>query len=177
MIHEGWININETQTSVTGTPPYIASNRWNSSVPGAICGDYKYHKFTGPGTFCVSRASVCAANNLVSYMVVAGGGGGGTPVNPFGNGGAGGGGAGGFRELSKSDCSPYTASPLDGYPTPGNRVTVSQHPLIQLTVGGGGGAAAYPATAPSTSGNASIFSTITSTAGGGGGGTLRRSCW
>ena len=51
-------------------------------------------------------------------MVVAGGGGG-------GNGSGGGGGGGGFREV-KTPLTPYTASPLDGYPTPGNRITVSE---------------------------------------------------
>ena len=40
-------------------------------------GDDKIHKFTGPGTFTVCSVAACAANNLVSYMVVAGGGSGG----------------------------------------------------------------------------------------------------
>ena len=42
----------------------------------------------------------------------------------------GGGGAGGFREVV-SPSSPYTGSPLNGYPTPGERITVTAK-LIQL---------------------------------------------
>ena len=48
-----------------------------------------------------------------------------------------GGGAGGFREV-KSPVTPYTASPLDGYPSaPGNRVTVTAQ-AFPITVGAGG---------------------------------------
>ena len=51
------------------------SNRWNNYN---LCGDFKIHTFTGPGTFCVSAAgsNTCAANNINSYLVIAGGGGG-----------------------------------------------------------------------------------------------------
>ena len=62
-------------------------------------------------------------------MVVAGGGGGRQSY-------AGGGGAGGYREV-KSPTTPYTASPLDGYATPTNRITVSASPY-PISVGGGG---------------------------------------
>ena len=119
------------------------------------CGDYRIHTFTGPGTFCVSQVATCAAENVVSYMVVAGGAGGGR---------VGGGGAGGFREY-KNSCDPYTASPLNGNPG-GTSVTVcaSAYPI---TVGGGG-TASSPAAGPA--GNPSVFSTITSAGGGGGGG-------
>ena len=51
---EGWINVQETQTSQTGTPPYIAATGGTPAC-GTTCGDYKVHKFTGPGTFCVSK--------------------------------------------------------------------------------------------------------------------------
>ena len=54
-------------------------------------------------------------------MVVAGGGGGGGCGS---DGIGGGGGAGGYRE-TKSPVTPYVASPLDGYSTPGNRITVT----------------------------------------------------
>ena len=62
-------------------------------------------------------------------MIVAGGGGG-------AGGNYGGGGAGGFREV-KSPVTPYTASPLDGYPSSPNRVTVTAqgYPIV---VGAGG---------------------------------------
>ena len=55
-------------------------------------GNCKIHTFTGPGTFCVSALAVCAANNEVSYAVVAGGAAGATFYG--GGGGAGGGGRG-----------------------------------------------------------------------------------
>ena len=41
-------------------------------------GNCKIHTFTGPGTFTVCKVAVCAADNLVSYVVVAGGGSGGS---------------------------------------------------------------------------------------------------
>jgi len=118
-------------------------------------GDCKIHTFTGPGTFTVSATAVCAAQNIVSYMVVAGGGSS-NPASPA----PGGGGAGGFREV-KNPVTPYTASPLDGYPTPGNRVTITST-SFPITVGGGG--------AINGASNPSVFSTITSAGGGMGGG-------
>jgi hypothetical protein len=133
-------------------------------------GDDKIHTFTGPGTFTVTGLAACAANNIVSHLVVAGGGGGGTGIG-------GGGGAGGFREV-KNPATPYTASPLDGYPTPGNRVTVTAT-AFPITVGGGGaGGAGTPGDARcGHRGNPSIFSTITSTGGGGGGGNSPYGCF
>ena len=118
-------------------------------------GDCKIHTFTGPGTFTVSAIAACAAQNIVSYMVVAGGGSS-NPSSPA----PGGGGAGGFREL-KNPVTPYTASPLDGYPTPGNRVTITAT-AFPITVGAGG--------AQNAASNPSVFSTITSAGGGMGGG-------
>ena len=165
---EGWININETQTSQAGIPPYI------NATGGTITysGNDAIHTFTGPGTFQVTKiATTCApVNNLISYMVVAGGGGGRVKGTDTGEAGAGGG-AGGFRE-TKSPATPYTASPLDGYPTPGNRITVTAT-SYPITVGGGGTggpASNAPGVLSSTSnGDNSIFSTITATGGGGGG--------
>jgi len=122
-------------------------------------GDDKIHTFTGPGTFTVTCAATCATQNIVSYMVVAGGGGGGRDR-------AGGGGAGGFREL-KSPTTPYTASPLDGYPSSPNRVTVSAT-AYPITVGGGGTGGNTGPNVNGNDGNNSIFSTITATGGGGG---------
>ena len=56
-------------------------------------------------------------------MVVAGGGGGGGGHRAAGSG------AGGFREVKSTFVATgYTASPLDGYPTPGNRITVTATP-------------------------------------------------
>jgi len=156
---EGWINIQETQTSQTGLPPFIVASGGTETT----CGDCKIHTFTGPGTFTVcNAAAICGpTRNIVSYMVVAGGGSG-----TFG----GGGGAGGFREL-KSPLTPYTASPLDGYSTPGNRITVSAQGY-PITVGAGGAGTAKPsgpAGTPGNNGSNSVFSTITSAGGGWGG--------
>ena len=71
-------------------------------------------------------------------MVIAGGGAGGKA----GDRGAGGGGAGGFRELV-SPTAPYTASPLDGYPSAPNRITVTATGF-PITVGAGAAARCSP---------------------------------
>ena len=157
---KGWQDIQDSTSDVTGEDFVVATG-------GTITtsGNDKIHTFTGDGTFTVSSVSSAAANNLVSYMVVAGGGGGG------GNSGnadaSGGGGAGGYRE-TKSPATPYTASPLDGYPSAPNRITVTASPY-PISVGGGGTAGS-----PSTGSNRgvkganSVFSSITSAGGGGG---------
>ena len=121
-------------------------------------GNDKIHTFTGPGSFTVCSAATCAANNLVSYLVVAGGGGGG------GDYGAGAG-AGGYREVV-SPSSPYTGSPLNGYPSSPNRVTVSAT-SYPITIGSGGNKGTRDTLG--TDGSASVFSTITSAGGGRGG--------
>ena len=147
---EGWINTQETSNSVTGNPFIVATG-------GTITtsGNCKIHTFTGPGTFCVSSISQTAPQNVVSYMVVAGGGGQ-TNIGHYN----GGGGAGGFREVKAPD-TPYTASPLDGYPSAPNRITVTAT-SFPITVGGGG----TGGPGPSGCGSNSVFSTITSTGGG-----------
>ena len=66
---EGWKNTMDSTSNVTGRVFLTATG-------GTITtsGDFKIHSFTGPGTFCVSAISSVAAENTVSYMVVAGGG-------------------------------------------------------------------------------------------------------
>ena len=110
---EGWINVQETSNSVQGAA-FISATGGNDVTTVGNC---KIHTFTSPGTFCVSTISTTPADNTVSYLVVGGGGAGGARHG-------GGGGAGGFREV-KAPTTPYTASPLDGYPTAGNRVTIT----------------------------------------------------
>jgi hypothetical protein len=150
---KGWLSVEE------GTG-FIGEN-FVSATGGTITtsGNCKIHTFTGPGTFTVCSTATCAANNVVSYVVVAGGGGGGKNAG-------GGGGAGGYREV-KSPVTPFTASPLDGYPSSPNRITVTAT-AFPITVGSGGSGST---SAPSTggSGSASTFSTISSAGGGGGG--------
>jgi len=156
---EGWKNVQDSTSNVTGLVPFVTATGGTITTSG----DCKIHTFTGPGTFAVT-ASTTPANNEVSYLVLAGGGAGG-----FFNGA--GGGAGGFRE-SKAPLTPYTASPLDGYSTPGNRVTVTSQ-SYPIVVGAGGAAVTLPCSPNSVAGGnvgaVSTFDTITSAGGGGGG--------
>ena len=140
---EGWKNVQDSTSNLVGNDFIIASGGTES-----ISGNCKIHTFTGPGNFIVSQVHPCAANNLVSYVVVAGGGGGGGWYY------AGGGGAGGYRE-TKSPVTPYTASPLCGHGTPGNRITVTAT-TFPIAVGGGGPGGASSATR-GTPGVASTF--------------------
>ena len=161
---QGWVATQDDSSTFTGESFVCASvsGACNTIATAPCCANTKIATFLGPGTFTVNGVSGCAANNLVSYMVVAGGGGS----------QEGAGGAGGFRELV-SPTAPYSASPLDGYPSAPNRVTVTATPY-PITVGAGG-AAGTPIPAPNppaTTGQPgfdSVFSTITSAGGGGGG--------
>ena len=153
----GWRSIQDSDFAASGSSNIVASGGTVTT-----CGDCKIHTFTSPGTFSVSAASATAAENIVSYLVIAGGGG-----SAEDNGG--GGGAGGYREL-KSPITPYTASPLDGYPSAPLRVTVTAQDY-PITVGAGGAGSPNPGGANAgLPGSNSIFSTITSAGGGGGGG-------
>ncbi len=155
---QGWVATQDDSSTFAGKNFLTATGGTTTT-----CGNCKIHTFTGPGTFTVSQVSSCAPENIVSYMVIAGGGGAGHSY-PTSNGG-GGGGAGGYREI-KNPITPYTASPLDGFGTPANQVTVTAT-AFPITVGGGG-----PGHTPSSAGTAgsnSIFSTITSAGGGKGG--------
>jgi len=148
---EGWKNVQDSTSNVTGAA-FIAATGGTITCSG----DYKIHTFTGPGTFCVSAISLSApANNVVSYMVIAGGGSGG-PHNQ-----SAGGGAGGFREY-KSPVDSYTASPLNGNPC-GTAVTATVA-AFPITVGAGGTGSGC-----GNNGSSSVFSTITSAGGGKGG--------
>jgi len=162
---QGWVATQDDESIFSGEN-FIVATGGNTVT---TCGNCKIHTFTGPGTFTVSSAASCATNNIVSYLVVAGGGGGGGSATGYYSGG--GGGAGGFREL-KNPVTPYTASPLDGYPSAPNRITVTAT-AFPITVGaggsGGGGsgsAASPPGRSDATAGGVSTFSTITSAGGG-----------
>ena len=161
---QGWVNVQDSTSNVRGNNNLVATG-------GTITtsGNCKIHTFTGPGTFTVTNASTCSSENVVSYLTVAGGGGGGAGS---GGEGGGGGGAGGFREL-KSPLTPYTASPLDGYPSAPNRITVTATAYpIAVGAGGAGGTYTNPYVGPTEQGlpgSNSTFSTIISTGGGGGG--------
>ena len=153
---KGWLAVEEG-TGFVGETFITASG-------GTItcCGNYKIHTFTSPGTFTVCSLSSSPAENIVSYMVVAGGGGAGSAPGPSSSDAAGGGGAGGFREF-KNTSDPYTASPLNGNPG-GTSITVTAT-SFPITVGGGG-AGGPGSNAAGAKGADSVFSTITSTGGG-----------
>jgi hypothetical protein len=155
---KGWINVQNAEDTETGvTPAFVTATGGNTVT--TVCTNFKVHTFTSPGTFCVSCAGNALGSNEVSYMVVAAGGGGGGRDG-------GGGGAGGFRE-AKSPSTPYTASPLDGYSTPANRITIS---ATAFPVGvGGGGAGGVGCSTSGGCGANSNFGPITSAGGGGGG--------
>ena len=155
----GWRSVQDN-TFATAGAAFITATGGTVTCSG----NCKIHTFTSPGTFCVSSIG-SPANNVVSYMVIAGGGSGGGSNGPSW-GGAGGGGAGGFREY-KSPVTPYTASPLDGNPG-GTEITVTAT-AFPITVGAGG---TGPGTTTGTRGSSSIFSTVTSTGGGGGRGAV-----
>jgi len=156
----GWRSIQDSAFADVGSVNLTATG-------GTITtsGDCKIHTFTSPGTFTVSAISGAPADNTISYLVIGGGGGGG------GTGGGGGGGAGGFREVI-SPSAPYTGSPLNGYPSSPNRITVTAQAYpITVGAGGAGGTGCGPSGGgTAASGANSVFSTITS-AGGGFGGT------
>ena len=159
---QGWINTMDSTSNVRAATYITAtvSGACNTLTTAPDCANAKIATFLGPGTFCVSAAASASANNLVSYLAVAGGGGGGAYAG-------GGGGAGGFREIKSPTATGYTASPLCGYATLANRITVSAT-AYPITVGGGG-TVTNPGPAKGCSGAASVFSTITSAGGGGGG--------
>ena len=122
-------------------------------------GNFKVHKFTGPGTFQVTTEAENAPNNVVDYLVVAGGGAGGH--NCTGGNSGGGGGAGGFRFSATTYCSPSPLKAPAALP-----VSATSYPI---TVGAGGVGTAGPCSTRGNPGNTATFSTITSAAGGGGG--------
>ena len=151
---EGWKNVQDSTSNVTGKTFISATG----GTVATVCTNFKVHTFTGPGTFCVSQIASSSPDNIVSYTVVGGGGGG----------MGGGGGAGGFREVS-SPSAPFTASPLDGFGTSTNRVTVTAS-AFPIAVGAGGAGAGTGGDPPSGSaGTTSTFSTITAARGGRGG--------
>ena len=154
---QGWLVTDDGVQSSADNNPYIVATGGTETESG----NCKIHTFTGPGTFSVTKTATAAADNVVSHLVVAGGGG--TAGAAAGESGSGGGGAGGYREVV-SPSSPYTGSPLNGYPSAPNRITVTAT-NFPITIGAGG--AAGPTTGIASDGGASIFSTITSAGGGG----------
>ena len=159
---KGWLATND---STTDAVPTLYVTATGGTV--ATCGDFKIHKFTGPGTFCVSCAGNSAGSNTVDYMVVAGGGGGAGGGNYQFPRGSGAGGGGGVR-LSATT---YTNSG----PSAPRSACVSALPVpataYPITVGGGGaGGVGGPGAGDGGTGGNSVFSTITSAGGAKGAG-------
>ena len=155
---EGWINVQETSNSLTGTPPYIQATGGTPTQNG----DYEIRTFTGPGDFIISSISPTPANNKIDYLIIGGGAGGGSPQI------GGGGGAGGYRETPGTSTGSYTASPIAGSVC-AVCGTVTTYPIV---VGGGGpGGVCTPGTgAPGVEGNVSSAFGQTSAGGGSGAG-------
>jgi len=136
---QGWLSIDAAQASAIDNAAFIVATGGTITTVG----DYKFHRFTGPGTFTVCSVGNPAGSDTIDTVVVAGGGGGGFA--------SGGGGAGGLRDLTSI---PVTAT---GYP---------------ITVGGGGSGGTNPSrTGASGSNSVAALSTSYTSAGGGGGGT------
>jgi len=135
---KGWLVIQEGAQSDAPQPTFI------QATGGTIvnCGNFRYHAFTGPGTFCVSAVgNPLGGPNNICFMVV-GGGGGGQQAS-----GGGAGGAGGFRTS--------TSSPISAQAYP-------------VAIGAGGATGTTTGVAGADGSN-SVFNSITSTGGGGGG--------
>jgi len=137
---KGWLLIDAAKASdISEDKEYIVATGGTVTTVG----DYKFHRFTGPGTFTVCSVGNAAGSNTVDTVVVAGGAGGGYN--------SGGGGAGGLRDITSI---PVTAT---GYP---------------ITVGGGGSGGTLPPPRDGGTGSNSVaaLSTSYTSAGGGGGG-------
>ena len=152
---KGWLVTDSGLQSEAPGPTFVTASGGNAT---AICGNFKTHIFTGPGTFCVSAVGNPAGSSTVDYLVVAGGGGGGSSA-------ASGGGAGGFRISNSYSIPAPTMSPLSN-PT-GLPVSVQGY---TISIGGGGPAGSLPS-GNGTTGSVSTFSTISSAGGGGGRGS------
>ena len=151
---KGWINVQNAEDTETGASPYIQATGGTTSDDG----DFRVHKFTGPGTFSVSAISnVSTARNTAALLVVGGGGAGGARLG-------GGGGAGGLREFKTNSATPYTSAP--GIAACSGIVLTAQAYPIQ--VGGGGPGAPSSAKAVNPGVNSSAL--CKTSAGGGGGG-------
>jgi hypothetical protein len=134
---QGWVPVNDN-TSGNVPPAYVTATGGTEST----CGDFKFHKFTGPGTFCVSCAGNAVGSNKVQILIVAGGGAGGGRYG-------GGGGAGGMV---------FT-------PTCGVPISASPFPI---SVGGGGTGTPQPCGGTGTPGANSTAISLTGVGGGGG---------
>ena len=136
----GWKSVTGSDADATGLVPLYITGTGGTPCTGAICGNYKMHAFTGPGTFTVSCVGNACGSNTANILIVAGGGSGARSDV----GGAGG--AGGFRNLCEA-------------------VSCGANPIVV----GGGGAAIPSGCSIGNNGNAASGFGFTSTGGGAGG--------
>ena len=139
---KGWLVTDSGLQSDLPTAEYIAATGGNSVT---TVGNFKVHKFSSPGTFCVSAVGNSAGSNAVQIAVV-GGGGGGTVDN------GGGGGGGGIVFTPAPGASDIPVS-VQGFP---------------ISVGGGAAGGTLPSNA-GTQGNPSSAISLTAVGGGRGG--------
>ena len=134
----GWRSIQDNIFADTGSNYVTATGGTVTTF-----GDFKIHKFTGPGSFCVSAEGSPAGSTTVDYLIVAGGAGGGSSAG-------GGGGAGGLRLLT---CQPISATAFpvtvgaggDKAPSPGNNGGAGSTTTFKCnSSAGGGGGGGYP---------------------------------
>jgi len=151
---QGWVATQDDSSTFAGESFITATGGTE-----AICGDFKAHIFTGPGSFVVSAVSPSSPNNLLDYLVV--GGGAGTYRN-F----SGGGGAGGMRFFSTAPGSNHPINNSGASPNTEITASVQTYPVV---VGGGGSGGPAGSAGGATAGVASTFSTVTSAGGGVGG--------
>jgi len=153
---KGWLIVYEGSSSLLAK--FIVAS--GGTETNSCCGNYKIHRFTGPGTFTVSCGGNSGGSNTVDYLVVGGGGGGGGDRG-------GGGGAGGFRASSGTTTGSYCAgpgpltSPVSALP-----VTAQAYSIVVGAGGPGSPGSNEPSTA--RTGVNSSFSTIIAAGGGGG---------
>ena len=158
---EGWKNVIDSTSNILGQTFLTATGGTEIT-----CGNFKIHKFTGPGTFTVCSNGNACGSNSVDYLVVAGGGGGAGFGNYSYPRGAGAGGGGGVRAAATT----YTNSG----PSAPRTACVAALPVsaqgYPITVGAGGsaGPSGGPGNAPAPAGGTSTFSTISSAGGAGG---------
>src|SRR6056300_1276519 len=69
---KGWLVTNSAQASDINNAAFIVATGGTITTVG----DYKFHRFTGPGTFTVCSVGNPAGSDTIDTVVVAGGGGG-----------------------------------------------------------------------------------------------------
>ena len=145
---QGWLVTDSGLQSDASTAQYIVATGGTITT----CGNFKVHKFTGPGTFTVCSAGNPEGSNSADYLIV-GGGGSGAPDD------GGGGGAGGMRFSATTYTSPSPLAAPAAF-----TVSATGYPVV---VGAGGAGTSRPPYGPNgnAGNNSSVFS-LTSAGGG-----------